>query len=168
MPADEANEIPTALRLTLAATSNTPVAAPSPRFDAAPLETLRPRVPKYAPMLPLPALDVVAPHWDDSAYISRQRLTLPPSAVRGIEIPYPQSAARNERVAVRLSLFIREDGSVAEARVETPYVPQAFADAARKAFLAATFRPGEVDGVRVKSRILIEASFEPDVNSSPQ
>jgi len=124
------------------------------------METLRPRTPKYAAMLPLASLAISPPDEDDdSSYLPRKRLTVPPAALRKIDVPYPTNAARTEPIAIRLMLLINADGSVANARVITPFVPPQFSYAARQAFLAAAFRPGEVDGVPVKSRMVVEVSF---------
>jgi hypothetical protein len=123
------------------------------------MEALKPRTPKYAAMLPVPSLAISPPEEDDSSFLPRKRLTVPPVALREIDVPYPANAARAEPIAIRLMLLINADGSVANARVVTPFVPPQFSYAARQAFLAAAFRPGEVDGVPVKSRMVVEVSF---------
>jgi TonB family protein len=140
-------------------------AAPTPAVSVtrleplANVETLKPRRPKYAAMLPLPSIELSMPEEDESAYLPRKRLTVPPRALREIEVPYPAKAARSEPISIRLALFINSDGSVTDARVVTPFIPPEFAYAARQTFLEAKFRPGEVDGVAVKSRMVVEVSF---------
>jgi len=142
------------------ADATSPSAVPAARLEPlANAETLKPRRPKYVSMLPLPSIEPSTPEEDESAYLPRKRLTVPPRALREIEVPYPAKAARSEPISIRLALFINADGSVADARVLTPFIPPEFAYAARQTFLDAKFRPGEVHGVAVKSRMVIEVSF---------
>ena len=147
-----------ALNVALAA-ATTRVSVAEPVLEPMRMETLKQRPPKYAAMLPLPSLAISTPDEDESSYLPRKRLTVPPSALQEIDVPYPPKAERSDPVAIRLLLFINADGSVANARVITPFVPTQFSYAARQAFLAAAFRPGEVDGVPVKSRMVVEVSF---------
>lgn len=156
------------MSVALAHTPTAAITSETPAQQPLRMQALQPRTPKYPVMLPFPAVAPATQPWDESAYLPRQRLTIAPAALREIDVPYPANAARNETIATRLMLFINEDGSVAEARVVTPFIPPEFAHAARQAFLSATFRPGQVDGVSVKSRMLIEVSFSKAADDSNQ
>ena len=83
-----------------------------------------------------------------------------PAAVDAIVIDYPPIADDSGHHVSELSLFIDEAGRVTRVRVEGPALPSALEQAARAAFVAARFRPGEVDGRAVKSRIRVEVVFD--------
>jgi TonB family protein len=123
------------------------------------MSSLRPHAPKYTPMLPHPAAEAARPP-EDARYVPSGQLTLRPAPLKPIEVAYPEQAARMGIVRARLALFIDEEGTVTDARVVDTGAPPEFGEAARSAFLQARFRAGEVDGVRVKSRMLVEVEFD--------
>jgi TonB family protein len=141
--------------------------APSPRPDQAAAE-LQPTPPAElvaaAPAsasLPLPTIGLVLPGIDsDDDYAPRALLTLPPTPIDTVVIDYPPIADDHGLHASELTLFIDEAGRVARVRVEGAALPAALEEAARRAFLNARFRAGEVSGQAVKSRIRIEVVFD--------
>lgn len=121
--------------------------------------------------LPLPAaqpgtaLDSAPPQTagqpDGEEYLPRSALTTPPQARGSVLLAYPDDAPVGLYRGV-LTLFIDERGAVQRVRVETgeAELPALFQEAARQAFLAAQFSPGELQGRAVKSRIRIAVEFE--------
>ncbi len=93
-------------------------------------------------------------------YVPRPQLTVPPIAQAPVIIASPPGEPPAGRQAGILSLFINEDGSVHHITADEPRLPPAFEAAAREAFMAARFKPGELDGEAVKSRLRVEVVFE--------
>jgi hypothetical protein len=80
-----------------------------------------------------------------------------------VEIEYPQGApAGNFRAA--LLLFIDETGQVRRVRARGAGLPADLEAAARSAFYATRFAPGEIDGQAVKSLYPVEVSFSADTS----
>jgi TonB family protein len=94
-------------------------------------------------------------------YLPRSALTLAPQALGLVALSYPEEAPAGQHQGV-LTLFIDEQGVVQRVRIESgdQELPPVFQEAARQAFLAARFTPGELQGRAVKSRIRIQVSFE--------
>ena len=60
-----------------------------------------------------------------------------------------------------LSIFIDEHGQVQRSEADDAVgLPEALVQAAREAFMAAQFAPGEIDGRAVKSRVRVEVVFD--------
>lgn len=102
----------------------------------------------------------------DEEYLPRSALSLAPEALDEVLLAYPPEAPPGRYRGV-LTLFIDAEGRVRRVRSEpaagagdSEALPPIFEDAARQAFLAARFRPGERDGRPVKSRIRIAVEFE--------
>lgn len=96
----------------------------------------------------------------DDDYVPRPLLTVPPAAITAVVFAAPQGDAfRGGHVGI-LSLFIDEHGRVQRIEAEAPALPEVFEQAARDAFIAAQFAPGEVDGAAVKSRVWVEVVFD--------
>jgi hypothetical protein len=99
----------------------------------------------------------------DDGYIPRPLLTQGPVALTTVLIESPASQAPSGRYMGVLSLFIDEEGRVREVRGEQPSLPPEMEEAARAAFLQARFKPGELDGRIVRSRLRVEVSFDQEV-----
>lgn len=118
---------------------------------------------------PQPAYGLVTPAREsDADYYPRAALSLAPAPLDTIVIDYPPIAEDSGHHVSELSLFIDEAGRVTRVRVDGQTLPPALEQAAREAFTGARFRPGEVDGHAVKSRIRIEVVFDIRTPSSPK
>jgi periplasmic protein TonB len=95
----------------------------------------------------------------DDDYFTRSALDVAPHPTQPVLIEYPPATLGGRHVS-ELSLFIDETGRVVKVRVDGPPLPAAMEDAARRAFMGASFSPGQVDGLPVRSRIRIEVAFE--------
>lgn len=110
---------------------------------------------------PVPAFGLVVPGGDrDDDYFSRAMLSLAPSPIDTVLIDYPAIENDSGHHVSELTLFIDETGRVARVRVDGATLPPALAEAARRAFGDAKFRPGEAEGRPVKSQIRIEVVFD--------
>ncbi len=96
----------------------------------------------------------------DEDFFARDALDVGPSPTTPVLIDYPPAVAGAGSHAGLLSLFIDDTGKVVRVRVDTPALPSEMQDAARAAFLGATFTPGLLDGLAVRSRIRVEVTFE--------
>lgn len=110
---------------------------------------------------PAPSFGLVVPAADrDGDYFSRALLSLAPRPIDPVVIDYPALEKDSGHHVSELTLFIDETGRVARVRVDGPSLPPALEDAARRAFAAARFRPGEAEGRAVKSQIRVEVVFD--------
>ncbi len=93
-------------------------------------------------------------------YLPRSALSIPPAPLREIVVPWPGELVLSERHVAIFTLHIDELGIVREvipdAKTSLPMVDEAV----RKAFLGASFRPGQIGGRPVRSRVRIEVVFE--------
>lgn len=96
----------------------------------------------------------------DDDFFARGALDVGPSPAQPVLIDYPSVDAGSGTHVSELSLFIDENGRVVRIRVDGPPLPAAMEEAARVAFMGATFTPGQVDGLPVRSRIRVEVVFE--------
>jgi protein TonB len=94
-------------------------------------------------------------------YVPRPLLSMAPFARAPVVIAPPPDETAIGRHQGILSLFIDEEGRVQHiaADKDAP-LPPAFEQAAREAFLAAQFAPGQIDGRAVKSRVRVEVVFD--------
>lgn len=99
-----------------------------------------------------------ATHEGLDEYLPRSALSGFPSALEPIFVPYPEGVPYGDWRVI-FTLFIDTDGSVRHVRSGTANLPAALEQAARQAFATARFKPGEVDGQPVKSRIRVEVEF---------
>ena len=145
-------------------TGSDPAAQPqapwqAPTADAAPARASPPQ----------PAFGLVtAAGESDADYYPRADLSLAPAPLDAIVIDYPPIADDSGHHVSELSLFIDEAGRVTRVRVDGEALPPALEQAARAAFTSARFRPGEVEGRAVKSRIRIEVVFDIRPPGSPK
>jgi len=93
-------------------------------------------------------------------YIPRPLLSVGPAASTPVVIDTPTGDFGVARHVGILSLFIDEEGVVRHVAGSDPLLPALLEQAAREAFMAARFTPGEVDGRPVKSRIRVEVVFD--------
>ncbi|UUX96549.1 energy transducer TonB [Aquabacterium sp. J223] len=101
---------------------------------------------------------------EPAAFLPRSLLSAGPVALDEVQLPWPEDAALGGAVGLHLTgtlaLFIDESGFVREVHAEDDSLPPVFREAARSAFLKARFRPGELDGRPVRSRLRVEVAFE--------
>ena len=148
-------------RMVAAPVDNASVTASDQTLAATPPMQTRPAfTPKYAAMMSFPATESTPRPWDEARYVAPNLLTRRPAPLKDISIPYPNNASRSGLVTARLTVFIDEDGSVAMISMDQSHLPPEFEAAARRAFDQTRFRPGEIDGTPVKSRMRIEVAFD--------
>ena len=88
-------------------------------------------------------------------------LSVAPVAQTPVLLTAPPGETEIARPAGVLALYIDEEGAVRQVTADPDSaLPPAYEQAARQAFMAARFAPGEVDGVAVKSRIHVEVVFD--------
>ncbi|MGA0612367.1 energy transducer TonB [Caldimonas sp. KR1-144] len=97
---------------------------------------------------------------DGPDYLPRPWLSVAPTPVEPVALDYPALEGDTGWHRAVLALFIDEAGVVQRVRVEEAELPAALEEAARKAFMGARFRPGELDGVAVRSRLRVEVEFD--------
>ena len=93
-------------------------------------------------------------------YLPRSKLSVPPVPLQEITVQWPGERTLPERVAVIFILHIDELGVVREVIPDTRKSLPDLDEAVEKAFLGARFRPGQIGGHPVRSRIRIEVVFE--------
>lgn len=96
---------------------------------------------------------------DYSDYFAKAYLSVNPEPLAPVDIPTPEIAGLGT-VQVELSIFIDEYGKVRRVRPETPGVREPYVEAARQAFEATPFKPGEIAGRPVKSVIKVVVEFQ--------
>lgn len=105
----------------------------------------------------------------EGGYVPRPLLSVAPEPVIPVVIAVPPAAAAGRligRYSAVLALYIDEEGRVRRIEAESPALPEPMERAARQAFLAARFSPGQVAGQVVKSRIRVEVVFDDEPASS--
>lgn len=93
-------------------------------------------------------------------YLPRPLLSAPPLPNAPVVIPTPPGSELVGRRVGVLALYIDDLGRVRRVEAEQPMLPPALERAAREAFLATRFTPGQVDGRAAKSRIRVEVVFD--------
>lgn len=96
----------------------------------------------------------------EGGYVPRPLLTVAPAANTPVVIAMPPGPVEIGRRVGVLALYIDEQGRVRRIEAEPPPLPRAMEQAARDAFSAARFSPGQVDGRVVRSRIRVEVTFD--------
>jgi len=96
----------------------------------------------------------------EAPYLPRGELTVPPSPIGIVDVPFPEDVAGLVDLKVRITLFIDEEGAVQRIRLDTPDVHPSFERAIRETFSAAKFHPGERDQVAVRSQMRLEVDFQ--------
>lgn len=93
-------------------------------------------------------------------YVPRPQLTAPPVARGTVMLTYPDDAPQRGSFVAVLALYIDEIGHVRAVRFEGDPLPAGLERVARATFMAANFRPGELDGQQVKSLVHVEVRFD--------
>lgn len=151
-----------------AAASSVPTNLAAPDRPAPPPEPSRSApTTKASDEAPQPALDAEAPMLAEPKgaaiqddYVPRPLLTIAPVAQTPVVIAAPDGEDDGERHVGILALFIDETGQVQWIEANEPLLPAPLERAAREAFMAARFSPGEVDSRAVKSRVRVEVVFD--------
>lgn len=143
-----------------------PVPSPTPSQAAAapaaqPVSPPSPAVASAAPAQESKALAAVdVPLMEDPVYYPAKQLDVLPMARESITPDYPEAAVHdNVSGKVKLLLLIDATGQVVDASVVEATPPGYFEDAAIAAFRHAHFSPAVKNGKKVRSRVLIEVSF---------
>ena len=133
--------------------------APAPQ--AAPPSLPAPEGPVATPTSHGPELPPSIPSATSAMeFVPRSLLSLAPVPAHPIVVPFPDSSSDTGRFVTVLRLFIDETGHVLRVVVDGPPIPAALEAAARDTFMHATFSPGQVDGVDVRSVIRVEVTFD--------
>lgn len=123
-----------------------------------------PEVPVQASMEAVPSDQPIGAGLADiegnSEYIPRPQLSVPPVAQAPLILAAPEGQFEPQRITGILSLYIDENGRVHHVLAHGERMPTPFEEAARQAFMAMTFRPGQLNGQAVKSRIRVEVVFD--------
>lgn len=93
-------------------------------------------------------------------FFSRDALDVGPIPATPVLIAYPSVRGETATHVGTLALLINEVGTVVRVRFEDNALPPDMQDAARAAFMGATFAPGVVEGLPVRSKIRVEVTFE--------
>lgn len=101
------------------------------------------------------------------AYLPRPLLSIAPKVEVPVIISMPPGADDGARHVGVLSLFIDEQGRVRHVEPAEQDLPPAMEQAAREAFMAARFSPGQIAGRAVKSRINVEVAFDSEMPAGP-
>ncbi|MCM8611503.1 energy transducer TonB [Accumulibacter sp.] len=100
-------------------------------------------------------------------YLPRRELTLPPVLQDEPLLRPPPGSSTGRGARVRVRVLIAADGAVDRVEVLGSGVPVTVSDAAVAAFAGLRFRPGEIEGVAVRSEARFELDFdEPAAGSS--
>jgi TonB family protein len=94
-------------------------------------------------------------------YFSLSELDRRPVALVSVNPVYPELTARHTKFVV-LAILINEAGSVDRVVPVTDSPGDPFRESAVAAFSRARFSPGMRNGAAVKSRVLVEVTFESD------
>ena len=135
------------------------VEAPAAHSESA---ALAQPAPPRAAAVPAPAqanAPATAAAGAEAPYVPRGQLTKAPRPLREIDVPFPSDVGGIVELQVKFSLFIDENGVVRRVQLDRSEVPAAFAQAIAETFRAIPFRPGEIDGVPVRSQVHLEVEF---------
>jgi hypothetical protein len=97
------------------------------------------------------------------AYLPRHQLTAGPRPIEPVVIAYPPEVYHSGKLTSRLAVYIDEHGTVRRVEPLDDALTSPALDAARVAFLAARFQPGERKGQPVRARIEVEVNFEEEL-----
>jgi protein TonB len=147
------------------------IPAPDPRPEPAPVAEPPPPEPPAAaepapltpPAEPPAALELPVPGQPD--FFPVRMLDVLPRPVEEVPLVYPESAGGDQSGTVTLLLLIDELGMVVEASVLEADPPGVFDLAAVEAFRGTLFVPGQRDGRPVRSRLVVQVSFQANAES---
>ena len=132
------------------------VVVPVPTKTPEPQRTTAPR----SESIGTPAAVPVPLEFDDAQYAASGTLSVRPTPMGEISVPYPKDTSDRGISKTSLTLFIDEHGAVVRVRVDDSELPPQFGEAAKNAFAKARFHPGQVGDYPVKSRMRVEVIFE--------
>jgi protein TonB len=136
-----------------------PVAEPAPE----PLPQAESRL-EPPPVEGPPGIEV--PQVEDPEFYPARMLDRFPKPVAEVELRYPDKAGSEDLSGtVTLLLLIDELGMVVKAAVVEADPPGYFEEAAIEAFRSVLFTPAERDGKVVKSRLVVQVSFDAKTDS---
>ncbi len=96
-------------------------------------------------------------------YFTRHQLTEKPSVIEDIEneiqVDIPSAQAQD----LRLLLFINEEGSIDKLEILQANLPSEASNILLAKFSRLKFKPGKIDGVAVKSQLMIEVHLEANI-----
>ncbi|HYC47571.1 MAG TPA: TonB family protein [Burkholderiales bacterium] len=96
----------------------------------------------------------------DPTYYPARQLDVYPMLASGLDRSYFETAkAYDVKARVLLLVLIDAAGSVDDVSIAEGSAPDELEQAARRAFLAARFKPAQKNGRAVKSRVLIEVNY---------
>ncbi len=142
-----------------------PPVDPTPPAEAAP----PPKSPVVATTPPAPesfgpALEI--PQIEDPEFYPARKLDVLPHPLVEVPLRYPEDAAKRDVSGrVVLLLLIDELGMVVEANVISAEPAGVFEEAALESFRHVQFSPAQRNGRVVKSRLPVEVTFDPKVES---
>ena len=142
------------------------VPAPAPRAvetkwtPLLPLPQYKPQGARRTPLLEFTPVDIPSQELDESAYLPISRVTLRPSPLRPILVPFPTGAEPAASRTAKVVVFIDEDGSVAKVMLAKDQSPSPFALAALKTFEHARYHPALLNQTPVKVRVTVAVEFE--------
>jgi hypothetical protein len=148
------------IEVRLSASSIPATARPGVESEWTPLQPLPQPSMRKPRLLDLIPADIDSSRFDESAYLPISRLTLRPSPVTPVAVPYPLGVAAVASRTEKIVVFIDEDGTVAKVAFIGDHAPSPFAFAAKKTFERVRFRPALVGGTPVKARLVVVVTFE--------
>jgi hypothetical protein len=92
-------------------------------------------------------------------YLPRKMLTAGAAPLENLQVKFPAEVPGIVDLRVNISLFIDEQGQVRRVRFDTSDIAPGFAAAIRETFGPARFKPGELDGVPVRSQLPLQVEF---------
>jgi outer membrane biosynthesis protein TonB len=125
-----------------------------------PLPPYKPQGARKARLLEFKPVDMVPVEIDESDYLPLSRVTLRPSPLAPIAVPFPSGADAGASRTAKIVVFINEDGSVAKVALAKDQSASPFAIAALKTFEQARYRPALLNQTPVRVRVVIAVEFE--------
>jgi hypothetical protein len=145
--------------------SPAPLAAPAAASAAAPAGPALAAAPTPG-LVDSAAAPEAAPR--PEAFLPRSQLSQPPQPLGELRLVYPDDAPDSGRYVLEITLYIGTDGQVRGVDLRSDdEPPAAVARAARAAFGAWRFQPGQLEGRPVPSRMRIEATYESVAAAAP-
>ena len=100
-----------------------------------------------------------AAHSDFDGYLPRKLLTAGPAPLENLQVKFPAEMPGIVDLRVNISLFIDEQGQVRRVRFDSSDIAPGFAAAIQETFGPARFKPGELDGLPVRSQLPLQVEF---------
>jgi hypothetical protein len=103
-------------------------------------------------LLPVPPPEIV--------FYPADQLTVRPVALGKAALEPPEIDQIRAAGTIVLVLRINTRGAVIDANIESSDLPELFSEVAQKAFRNLRFRPGELDGVKVRTLMRVEVRYD--------